>query len=337
MENNNNTIVLVLSFIITIGVIYNDYHLKGSGKYPWLPWSLSHLGAISIMIALFSGFIKKAAYLNVVTLFFIIYMTSTLIQQWELNGLDQGGTCKYKDAWQTMQNISISTTSLDSTHTRYVYMLTYGISLILLMILCLTRFDQGNNLLFADPTLDFGLILSLPILLPFLTELPWSLANFAEDDNGFTPEYAFSHFIGGGPDISFRYIVGYCFILFLIIVLAANSTGGFNGSFTLFGSNNSVWPTGILLFILATFGFIMRFLFLQDCSIKEIKKQKDDNDNSIACNIGKYGGVTPLMMISLITLYVYNVKGLKDKMFAIILLGSFTFGFSELFTRLKNH
>ena len=344
MEKNDN-IVLVLSVIITIGIIYNDYHLKesSSADYSWVPWIFSHLAVIIIMITLFSGLIKKVTevpsnIMNVATMFFIIYMTSIVIQQWELNGHESDGKCEYKNIWETIRNISISTTRFDDGPTRYVYMLTYGISLILLMILCLTRFDQGNNFVLTNPTWDFRLILALPILLPLLTELTsWLFVNLAEDDDGFTPEYAFSHFIGGGPDISFRYIGGYIFLLFLIIVLVANSTGGFNGSFGYFGSNNSQWPTRILLVILAFFGIIMRFLFLQDCSIKDIKDKKDkDNDNSIACNISKYGGVTTLMVISLITLYVYNVKGLKDKLYAIVLLGSFTFGFSELFIRLKN-
>ena len=370
MENNNN-VVYALAVIIALIVSMEEAYLgnsdttklktgEGTFRGNWAYWSFIPL----IVMLLATGFIWKVQpaqnVLNMMTLLFIVYMSSTIIQQQLANAKNTDGKCEYTQ----YNNILVSNTGFTSDENdkqsgpRHRYMIIYGFSLLALMVLCWMRFETGESTLqwpfsrvISQPK-EFYLILAFPILLPFLTETISTMVNAIAKDGKkeFSVEHALSNFMDGKsfsdtdksniPWIgSGHFIFTSLFMLFLFMVMWANSTGGFNGEFTRLGTNNSNWSITIMIYLLVFLSVILRYIFLQDCSIEIINRDTSDDrstDNNLTCKISKYGGILPLLMISFISLYIYNVKGFKDRLYALILMISLIFGFSELFHSLKN-
>ena len=369
---NNNSVVYALSVIIALIVSVEEGYLgtsepttlkTGSGTFRgnWAYWSFIPL----VVMLLAAGFIWRVKpaqnVLNMMTLLFIVYMSSTIIQQQLANAKNTGGVCKYTQP----NNILVSSTGFTSddkdkkSGPRHRYMIIYGFSLLALMVLCWMRFETGESILkwplsraISQPN-EFYLILSFPILLPFLTETISGMVNVIgkEDTKEFTVEHALSNFMDGKSMLdddksnipflgSGHFIFTSLFMLFLFMVMWANSTGGFNGEFTPLGTNNSNWSITIMMYLLVFLSVILRYILLQDCSIEIINTDTHGDESTtqdnFTCLISKYGGILPLLMISFISLYIYNVKGFKDRLYALILMISLIFGFSELFHSVKN-
>ena len=167
----------------------------------------------------------------------------------------------------------------------------------------------------------------IPLILPVLTELVSEIMNlFFETSN---PESLLVNFVLGDSEWptewwgNLRIVMPILFYLLLMFVTIDSSYG-----------ITPFWPTKgntaiyITLFFVICFSFIMRTIFIQDCSLedsKNISEVKDEDAmNRFKCLFEKYGGLQTLICISLIILLIYHVKNpiYKILFFLIICLGS---------------
>jgi len=212
----------------------------------------------------------------------------------------------------------------------YLYRIIYLVTLIVLVSLLQFKVDKDDFNIKMVPSeyLHYFLFL-LPIILPTLTEFINELMNlfFEESSN---PESLLANFFLGDSnwpeDIgNLRIIMPALFYLFLMFITIDSSYGFSFSSFWPTKGNTAIYIT---LFFVVFFSFIMRSIFVQDCSLedsKNISKVKDEGPlDKLSCIFEKYGGLQTLVCISLIILLIYHVNNpiYKILFFIIICLGS---------------
>tara|TARA_B110000208_G_scaffold184086_1_gene237532 strand:+ start:965 stop:1720 length:756 start_codon:yes stop_codon:yes gene_type:complete len=204
-----------------------------------------------------------------------------------------------------------------------LYRTYYATTLVILSILCVMKLDK----------IDIGwergkhtLVFGLPILMPFLTELGNDLTG-AFTENTINPESLLLNFATGDSAVKIADNWAHfamTLILYLILMLLAylNSEG-------LNGRDESMKPIVIIITMMVFFSFIMKTIFIQDCSLRQDKNiQSDTTESTWPCKIEKYGGITMLLLLSLLTALIYNIPKNSYKFLTFVIVGTLSWAIS---------
>ena len=317
---DSRAITYILMILVMLFISINNY--SPPGKFDLYIF----IGTISLLIITIGALIpnsgsEKPSKIQLFLLgIYIISVIGYTIFQW------------YKLAHESKSECGILLPNSMNFHDiqYYLYRIIYLSTLIVLVALLQFKVDKDdfNIKLVPGKYLHYFLFL-LPIILPILTEIVNGSVNLVtgEDSN---PESLLANFFLGDskwPEDfgNFRIVMPILFYLLLMFV-TIDSSHGFSFS--------SFWPTKgntaiyITLFFVVFFSFIMRSIFIQDCSLqdsKNISKIKDEGPlGKMSCIFEKYGGLQTLSCTSLIILLIYHVSNpiYKILFFIIICLGS---------------
>ena len=237
---------------------------------------------------------------------------------------------------------------------RVFYVLSYLFTVIMLMIILLSKMDSEVPILgFLNDNLKYLFVIMLPIIVVFVNEINiLSLIYGSGSDISMTSDVLFNRLITGNfewdssgekYDSNNKYIVRTItttvFLLFLFILFMNYSTGGSIAIFSdTLGVGSSNIPVYIILFILLFFNFVIESLFLQSCSFNKSTENDNtqENQKEFKCRIAKYGGIVSLLYISYVVAVLYQVNGTRDKLFALLFIIALTFGFGEFMISMKD-
>ena len=110
-----------------------------------------------------------------------------------------------------------------------------------------------------------------------------------------------------------------------------------------YGYQQSNGPIYLATIMLIGFSFFMRYIFIQDCSIDQVKDNLPDtggststrlsrtnaNKREISCIIEKYGGVQMMLCASLIIMILTRINKKEDKALAFGVMILLTYGISQ--------
>ena len=345
MNKNKDILLYVLACILCAIILGRDAinFMNGSHKQDMIVWIFLHL-LILMMVVCSSLFAYNKKIL--ILLVSVVWFGSTIIQQL----IDRSAENYRADCWTDAFIGNIKTkfdkTNSSETISNITYTVTYLTVLILLMIICLYKFEKGSQLFawLGKDRMRTAFIIMLPVIAVFINEGLAKWLPIGGEGKQIISEDLFSRFITGQYNydkpgetqgVIMKSVLTISF-LFMMFILFINYTS--SGTIAMFdeyiGTGESDMPIYIALFILLFFNFIVRGLFLQKCSLQE-ETRGLDKQTDLGCRIGKYGGLSALLYISYVVLIVYQVNGMRDRMFALLFIAALTFGFSELFIRLK--
>lgn len=216
----------------------------------------------------------------------------------------------------------------------YLYRAIYLITVIAIVALLQFKIQDNNfNVPLIPRSILNYFVFLIPIILPILTEITDTLINsfiyfvpLVTDKQVSNPESLLSNFFLGDAknDVFIPRSIGPSFLYASMIFIMMDSSYGITG-FWQSRENTAIY---IALFIVIFFSFIMRSIFIQDCSldntITEISEDDDDYINRFDCIFEKYGGIQSMLCTILIIMLIYNIKNPMYKIlfFLIICLAS---------------
>ena len=204
----------------------------------------------------------------------------------------------------------------------YIYRVIYLTTLIVLVSILQFKIDDSSfGKRFNNKSTLHKLLFSLPFLLPILTELfTWFTNLFTDPDTN--PESLLLNFIKGDTktwsETWTRSIMPFLFYIILMGLAILSSMGKI-------GTDGGETAIFIIIGFLVFFSFIMRTIFVQDCSLdKNIEKNNKTGWDAFICAIEKYGGLQSMLNVSLIIIIIYHINNPIYKLlfFIIICLGS---------------
>jgi len=304
VDNHAPWLMIVISLLIMMK------EFQSTSRYA-SPWIVSIVAAATIMIYWISR--NRATYLPgiIILVMFISIGNGYSLYQW--NRAPETGEC----------GIILPETTKYNTTQYALYRTYYATTLVILSILCVMKLDK----------IDIGwergkhtLVFGLPILMPFLTELGNDLTG-AFTENTINPESLLLNFATGDSTVKIAdnwTHFAMTLILYLILMLLAylNSEG-------LNGREESMKPIVIIITMMIFFSFIMKTIFIQDCSLRQDKNiQSDTTESTWPCKIEKYGGITMLLLLSLLTALIYNIPKNSYKFLTFVIVGTLSWAIS---------
>ena len=304
VDNHAPWLMIVISLLIMMK------EFQSTSRYA-SPWIVSIVAAATIMIYWISR--NRATYLPgiIILVMFISIGNGYSLYQW--NRAPETGEC----------GIILPETTKYNTTQYALYRTYYATTLVILSILCVMKLDK----------IDIGwergkhtLVFGLPILMPFLTELGNDLTG-AFTENTINPESLLLNFATGDSAVKIADNWAHfamTLILYLILMLLAylNSEG-------LNGREESMKPIVIIITMMIFFSFIMKTIFIQDCSLRQDKNiQSDTTESTWPCKIEKYGGITMLLLLSLLTALIYNIPKNSYKFLTFVIVGTLSWAIS---------
>ena len=314
--NNYNLFNIFILFIISICITITHFNSNNKNNklirdiFTWSPWIL-----LFIYMFVYYFIQSKINYSpTFVLIIFGILASSYTIAQWELSDFKES-----KCNW-----LIPSSNNYDSKEYT-IYRLLYFISLIVLTVLLLIRLNENGN---SNPTYWYYIMILLPIILPFFTEFINSITQYLHNDindaDKINPESLLMNFIYGNDSENIDIlhtifsIIFYIFLISLVIIYTLGLTG-----------TKSNIPLIIISIILSCFSFIMRFIFIQNCSLSNDINVNESNN--IKCKIEKYGGIQVLFCISLICIILNGTPNHRDKLLLFLIMLSLIWGLSMSF------
>lgn len=304
VDNHAPWLMIVISLLIMMK------EFQSTSRYA-SPWIVSIVASATIMIYWISR--NRATYLPgiIILVMFISIGNGYSLYQW--NRAPETGEC----------GIILPETTKYNTTQYALYRTYYATTLVILSILCVMKLDK----------IDIGwergkhtLVFGLPILMPFLTELGNDLTG-AFTENTINPESLLLNFATGDSAVKIADNWAHfamTLILYLILMLLAylNSEG-------LNGRDESMKPIVIIITMMVFFSFIMKTIFIQDCSLRQDKNiQSDTTESTWPCKIEKYGGITMLLLLSLLTALIYNIPKNSYKFLTFVIVGTLSWAIS---------
>ena len=321
MKINQSTrfITYILMVAVLISILFNDLtHLKFNG-YIFTITSIMAFVTIGVFLQ-FSGDGKSSQIQLFMLGLYIIFVTGYTIYQWsrlyDEGSSECGFLLPHSDNFNKEQY--------------HLYRIIYLVTIIAIVSLLQFKVDSEGFKLPGGISPHNFLFMS-PLILPLLTELiDWLMNLFYSEEKSSNPETLLANFFLGNSEWpeewgNLRIVMPIIFYLILIFVMIDSSYGfSFSSLFPTKG-NTSIY---LCLFIVVFFSFIMRTIFIQDCSLEDSNKLSEiegsDFTNRVECVFEKYGGIQTMACISLVILLIYHVKNpvYKILFFMIICLGS---------------
>ena len=329
MESKLFILIIIFGVIASMGI--NDYYIDKSSNVVLL--SNAILGFITV-VALFSSKINQMS--SKIPIFLLgIFIVSAIgysVYQWkQLTEDDANEECGFLLP-------SSNQFSGEAVGEYNLYRILYLTTLIVIVSLLQFKVDGPNFNLYGVPSKLLSVFLFLtPIVLPLLTEMVDTVMNMVfPDDLKSNPESLLSNFVLGvsklpGEDDSFNIRMIFPIIFYLLLMfITVDSSYGITSFWGPQSADKGGLSIKIAIFFVIFFPFIMRTIFVQDCSLESDKNISETDEESVnlwdrsLCVVEKYGGVQTLMCISLIILLIYNINNpiYKILFFLIICLGS---------------
>lgn len=309
---------MIMIFVLA-SIFYNDMVNLDGNMYILLATSILLLGTLGVYI--YDPSNEKANNIQKFILgMYIISVIGYTIYQWK----------KLLEKKEAACGFFLPHTDLFNTSQYYLYRILYLTTII--VIVSLLQFKIEDKLFTIPWVPDIILkyfVFAIPVILPLLTELSDTFINdlpFIEDKEVSNPESLLANFVIGDAKnsvFSFRAIAPLCLYGLLMFVMIDSSYGFSFSSFWPTKGNTAIY---IALFFVVFFSFIMRTIFVQDCSLSDniSKIDKEDYANRFDCVFEKYGGLQSMLCTSLIIVLIYNIKNpiYKIMFFLIICLAS---------------
>lgn len=307
-----------IMFMIMMMIIYSDYfNAEDVAQQPWI-FILLCIGMFIYVLP------KEDSYSTVVMIIMAIYMGAYTIYQWEqnINLAADGGECS--------SLIPISKNFLTPDY--LVYKIIFYLTLLTVMILMIVKLSKISEKFGSH---IYYIVLLLPLIIPFLTEILNVLVD-SLDEKDINPESLLINFLTGGADkstknkyLSLHFFLSILFYIFLMVIMICSTLGKF-------GFNETIYPIWICLTIMVCFSIIMKYIFVQDCSVESAKDVQAKTTAAgeglgFACKLEKYGGLQILLYLSLVSAIIYHIKSNRDRVFTLIIIISLTYGLSESF------
>jgi len=336
MDEKISFIISILIVTISILVMYQDYKIDDVDLSE--RWGKTTLTGLTMLITLvllggeISGLKSKGTRQKIIFLalgMFIVCISGHTIYQWHKLSKESDSDCGY---------LLPKTDKFEENYYK-IYRIIYLVTMI--VIVCLLQFKlQSSEQAVASSAMS-GKVVSgksfkwyiflflAPFILPFLTEVTSTTMNMYEKKEKQPEEllaaFIFQREIDSDED-AWKLIKDGApafIVYFLLMFIAIDSTI----SLTNWWSSNTTWTSiYILVPFVVLFPFIMRNIFIQDCSLDDY--ETTDDTKSFACTLEKYGGIQSLACISLIILLIYHVDSplLKLLYFIILAMGSWGLG-----------
>jgi len=329
MESKLFVLVIIFAVITSMGI--NDYYIDKSSSVVLL--SNAILGFVTV-VSLFSSKINQIS--SKIPIFLLgIFIVSAIgysIYQWkQLTEDDTNEECGF-----LLPSSDQFSGEVEGEYN--LYRILYLGTLIVIVSLLQFKVDGTNFTLYGVPAKLLSVFLFLtPIILPLLTEMvDLSMNMVFPDDLKSNPESLLSNFVLGvsklpGSDDGFNVRMIFPIIFYLLLMfITIDSSYGITSFWGTQNADTGGLSIKIAIFFVIFFPFIMRTIFVQDCSLESDKNISKTDDESVnlwdrsLCVVEKYGGVQTLMCISLIILLIYNINNpiYKILFFLIICLGS---------------
>lgn len=279
---------------------------------------------VTIVYAIYSGSKDNNIKLNYGLLFLIaIFCIASIgytIYEWDT--IKKNSTC----------NAIIPTSTHFKSSDYYVYRIIYLITLIVLVVILQYKINDSNfSSRFSKPTLH-KLLFLIPFLLPIFTEIISWITNKIAHDPVTNPESLLLNFIKGKGKGEWgkqwtRSIMPFGFYIILMGLAIASSMNKI-------GTDGGKTAIYLIIFFLIFFSFIMRNLFVQDCSLKEnidVSNKKSEITQQWACALEKYGGIQSMLNVSLIIIVIYHVDKPSYKLLFFIIICLASWGLSTTY------
>jgi len=344
IESKNNILTIILGLSVCACIIWKEYSLKS--KYKGYFISAHFLCASFIILG--SLLDKENSFRILILLVTTVYIGSIIIKQiyfQEQKKKDCGNDAFLGNFYNSYSMGFIG------------YICLYLLLLILVMISLLKRADDNFPMKGLDSLrmlgIEYVFIFFLPLILVLLNEFTatWPIFGVDGSKNKYiSSQTVFEKIITGDYNYDkdkaslIMKLFLMVFFIFLILLGLFNYTGKaspYGGPIPFIRDNIGAGDgNGILflvLIILSFFNILVRGLFIQECSVENIKKENDlaKNSGDFGCEIAKYGGVLGLFFISYIATVLYRIPIPRDKVIAIGFIIVSIFGFSELFIHME--
>ena len=332
----------VIIVFIMILLLYSNYG-EGLGNNDLTDWNakakvLIVTGSICIVNLIYSGYSSTSDNVNKDNIYLLLLgafsIASIGYTIYEWSTMEAGPECNF-----VIPTSNKFTGEADSENF-YIYRTLYLTTLIVLVVVLQFKIDDSTFSPFnmKKETLHKTLFL-LPFIMPALTEFfTWStnaILGVFEAPIG-NPETLLINFIKGDSkktlteDDDDKYGSLLRSVMPILLYLTLMGLAILSGMGKI-GTDGGETAINIIAGFLIFFTFIMRSLFVQDCSLKTEQVVGDsptaDNNsstNSLSCLFEKYGGIQTMLNISLIIIIIYHVDKPSYKLlfFTIILLAS---------------
>jgi hypothetical protein len=325
MEIKVRSFTSTIIVILMVLMIYSNYRIK---KNPFGKNTntivLIVTGSICIVNLIYTGYSSTSDNINKDNIYlfllgaFSIASIGYTIYEWD--------TITTVDDCNVVIPKSNKFTDGDDSTNYYIYRIMYLTTLIVLVVVLQFKVDDStfSPLNMGKRTLHIVLFL-LPFIMPALTELVTLITNSIFDKK-INPETLLLNFIKGSNEPltkdgeeqhgswlrSVMPILLYLTLMGLAILSGMGKIGNDGGKTAIF------IIAGFLIF----FSFIMRTLFVQDCSLDNVVG--NDDTNSFPCLFEKYGGIQTMLNICLIIIIIYHIDKPSYKLlfFTVIMLAS---------------
>lgn len=232
----------------------------------------------------------------------LILMTSYTIFQWNRESQNEKDNC----------DLMIPSSNNFNSKEYIIYRSVYFSILLVIMTILLTLLKVNENM--ESNIYYYYIIILLPFIIPVLTEL-CNLILYEITDEHINPESILVNFINGGNKENIKHtVITLIFMLILLIISMIYGTGILE--------IQSGKPVIVLILLLIFLSFIGKYIFLQECSLKDENNisELDNNNNTIICSIEKYGGLQFLFCISIIAIILNNIDSNKNKAISLIMI-----------------
>lgn len=289
-------IILLTSSLIIINEFIKGTNITVKGLI------LISLVVITISYLLVPSDENSSIYKNSLLSLNLILMTSYTIYQWNRETETEKENC----------DLMIPTSSNFNSKEYIIFRSVYFSILLVIMTILLILLKTTNN--FESNIYYYYIIILLPFIIPILTEVVNLIIYKITKDN-INPESIIVNFINGGNKENIKHtIITLIFLLILLIISFIYSTGILD--------IQSEKPVITLILLLVFISFLGKYIFLQECSIKEENdiSELDTNNNTLICSIEKYGGLQFLFCISILAIILNNIESNKNKAISLIMI-----------------
>jgi len=298
----------ILMVIISLMIMMKEF--QSSSRFA-SPWIVTIIATVTIMLYWFTR--NRAMYLPgiFILVMFISIGNGYSLYQW--NRAPDTGEC----------GIILPETTKYNTSQYGLYRAYYATSLVILSILCVMKLDKID---IGWERGKYTLVFGLPIIMPLLTELGNDITGVFTDST-VNPESLLLNFTIGDSTAkladNWTHFTMTLILYVVLMLLAYINSEGLNGR------EESMKPIVIIITLMVFFSFIMKSIFIQDCSLRQDKNiQSDTTEATWPCKIEKYGGVTMLFLMSLLTALIYNIPKNTYKFLTFIIVATLSWAIS---------
>lgn len=269
---------------------------------------------------------------NILTAIIIIVLLSTYVQLLISTQKNADDKCENNTDlnWFTKSVVYNDNISEDKGKERLWYTVFYVIMLTIILLTILNMYDSNSESVekVFKPKIDLlgfikdkkkylpYIIYAFPLILPLITEL----INLAFDVSN---ESIFTSFILGSTPEKFKWkdnglhavLTSIVVLLFIWYIL---SHSGLIPNWFLTPLTETA--IRLILILLILFPLVMNYIFMQNCSIEEIKGDENNDKDEFSCEISKYGGILFLVILTLIISFIHSLKVTEIKSFYLFII-----------------